>query len=210
MIGIGVEGSDEQPCDIKINDKSISVAWIWERADKNEFQLTGYAHKGRQEEAIKVKDIRDTLMLGKILEDCPDDLRGVSCLVFRVFRGQSDSSCLWSDEVRVASGYHSLYIRTPNRWMRERGQSEVIKVPHNYGDCCFCGMEVVEKIAEPEYRWKGRLCHIEGVPASACRQCGEKHFTAQVSEAIDGSVEAKEIKRTTSVPVKGYMSVEVI
>lgn len=86
----------------------------------------------------------------------------------------------------------------------------MIKVPHNYGDCCFCGMEVVEKIVELEYRWKGRLCLLWRVPAGACQRCGEKYFTAQVSEAIDGSVEAKEIKRTISVPVKEYMPVEVI
>jgi hypothetical protein len=35
----------------------ISVAWIRERANKNEFQLTGHAHKERQEEVIKTKDV---------------------------------------------------------------------------------------------------------------------------------------------------------
>ena len=69
---------------------------------------------------------------------------------------------------------------------------------------------MVEKIVELEYRWKGRLYIIDGVPAGVCQQCGEKYFTAQVSEAIDRSVEAKEIKRTVSVPVKEYMPVEAI
>jgi YgiT-type zinc finger domain-containing protein len=83
-------------------------------------------------------------------------------------------------------------------------------MPHNYGDCYFCGGEVVERVIELEYRWKGRLYIIEDVPAGICQQCGEKYFTAQVSEAIDRSVEAKEIKRTVSVPVKKYMAVEAI
>jgi len=43
----------------------------------------------------------------------------------------------------------------------------------------------MEKIIELEYKWKGRLYVIEGVPAGICQQCGEKYFTAQVSEAID-------------------------
>jgi YgiT-type zinc finger domain len=94
--------------------------------------------------------------------------------------------------------------------MKEPGQSEVIKMPHNYGDCYFCGGEVVEKIVELEYRWKGQLYIIEGVPVGVCQQCGEKYFTAQVSEAIDRSVKAKDIKRTVSVPVKKYMPVEAI
>jgi len=56
---------------------------------------------------------------------------------------------------------------------------------HNYGDCYFCGGEVVERVIELEYKWKGQLYIIEGVPVGICQQCGEKYFTAQVSEAID-------------------------
>ena len=83
-------------------------------------------------------------------------------------------------------------------------------MPHNYGDCYFCGGEVVEMVIELEYRLKGRLYIIEDVPAGICQQCGEKYFTAHVSEAIDRSVEAKEIKRTVSIPVKKYMAVGAI
>ena len=56
---------------------------------------------------------------------------------------------------------------------------------HNYGDCYFCGGEIVERVIELEYRRKGRLYIIERVPVGICQQCGEKYFTAQVSEAID-------------------------
>jgi len=66
---------------------------------------------------------------------------------------------------------------------------------HNYGDCYFCGGEVVEAVIEHEYRWKGQLYIIEGVPVGICPQCGEKYFTAPVSEAIDRIVEAKEISQ---------------
>ena len=56
---------------------------------------------------------------------------------------------------------------------------------HNYGDCYFCGGEIVERVIELEYRRKGRLYIIEGGPVGICQQCGEKYFTALVSEAID-------------------------
>jgi YgiT-type zinc finger domain-containing protein len=104
-------------------------------------------------------------------------------------------------------------------WIRERAntsefqlteQSEVIKMSHNYGDCYFCGGEVVEKVIELEYRWKGRLYIIEGVPVGVCQQCGEKYFTAQVSETIDRIVEAKEIKKTVRIPVKEFKPVEAL
>ena len=96
-------------------------------------------------------------------------------------------------------------------WIRNRAtKNEVIKMSHNYGDCYFCGGEVVEKVIELEYRWKGRLYLIEGVPVGVCQQCGEKYFTAQVSEAIDRVVEAKEIKRIVSIPVKEFKPVEAL
>jgi hypothetical protein len=52
-----MEGSDEPPYDIEIGDKSISVSWIRERANKKKFQLTGHAHKERQEEVIETIDV---------------------------------------------------------------------------------------------------------------------------------------------------------
>ena len=79
---------------------------------------------------------------------------------------------------------------------------------HNYGDCYFGGGEIVERVIELEYRRKGRLYIIERVPVGICQQCGEKYFTALVSEAIDRIVEAKEIKRTVSIPVKEFKPVE--
>ena len=73
---------------------------------------------------------------------------------------------------------------------------------HNYGDCYFCGGEVTEKIIELEFRWKGQLYILEGVPTGICQQCGEKYFTAEVSKAIDRAVESGEVKRIANVPVK--------
>jgi YgiT-type zinc finger domain-containing protein len=90
------------------------------------------------------------------------------------------------------------------------GQSELIMMSHNYGDCYFCGGEIVERVIELEYRWKGRLYIIEGVPVGICQQCGEKYFTAQVSEAIDRIVEAKGIKRTVNIPVKEFKPIEAL
>jgi len=94
--------------------------------------------------------------------------------------------------------------------MEEPGQSGVIRMSHNYGDCYFCGGEVVERVIELEYKWKGQLYIIEGVPVGICQQCGEKYFTAPVSEAIDRIVDAKGIKRTVSIPVKEFKPVEAL
>ena len=76
-----------------------------------------------------------------------------------------------------------------------------MREPHNYGDCYFCGGEVKEQVIEIEFRWKGNLYLVEGVPTGVCQQCGEKYFTAEVSKAIDRSIEEGNVKRTVEIPV---------
>ncbi len=102
---------------------SISVGWIRERANKNEFQLTGHAHEERQEEVIKTKEIRDALMKGEILENYSDDPRGPSCLVLGYSRGRA---------IHVVCGQTkgdwllviTVYIPRPPKWINERTRAK--------------------------------------------------------------------------------------
>lgn len=73
--------------------------------------------------------------------------------------------------------------------------------PHEYGDCYFCGGQVVEKVIELDFRWQGKPYILEGVPAGVCQQCGEKYFTAKVSQAIDRAIKSGKVKRLAQVPV---------
>lgn len=59
----------------------LNAEWIKQKATKNEFQLSGHAHKERQEEAINTWEIREALMECEILESYPKDPKGPSCLV---------------------------------------------------------------------------------------------------------------------------------
>jgi YgiT-type zinc finger domain-containing protein len=66
----------------------------------------------------------------------------------------------------------------------------------------FLRGEVKEKVIEVEFRWKGKLYILEGVPTGVCQQSGEKYFTVQVSEAIDRSInQRRNVKRTVEIPV---------
>jgi len=60
---------------------AIHIDWIIEKARKNEFQLSGHAHKERQEEDIYAWEIREALINCEILENYPKDPKGPSCLV---------------------------------------------------------------------------------------------------------------------------------
>lgn len=59
----------------------MKADWIREAAGKNQFQLTEHAHDERQQEPIKVEEIKEALINCEILEDYSDDPRGASCLV---------------------------------------------------------------------------------------------------------------------------------
>jgi YgiT-type zinc finger domain-containing protein len=59
----------------------------------------------------------------------------------------------------------------------------------------------IEKVIEIEFKWKGRLYVVEGVPTGVCQQCGEKYFTSEVSSAIDQSVKEGNVKRMVDIPV---------
>jgi len=78
-----------------------------------------------------------------------------------------------------------------------------------YGDCYYCGGEVLEREVELDFRWGGRLFIIERVPTGVCQQCGEKFFTAAVSEEFDRLVKSARIDRTVEVPVKIFQKAGV-
>jgi hypothetical protein len=112
--------------DIEIGDKSIGIGWIRKRANKNEFQLTGHAHKERQEEVIKTKEIREALMKGEILENYPDDPRGPSCLVL----GYSGDRVIHVVCGRTKGDWLlviTVYIPRPPKWINERTRAKEAK-----------------------------------------------------------------------------------
>ena len=75
---------------------------------------------------------------------------------------------------------------------------------HQYGDCYYCGGQVTEQGITVDFRWKGQLYCFENVPVGVCEQCGEKYFTAEVSENLDRLVQSPVVHRTVTVPVKNY------
>lgn len=73
-----------------------------------------------------------------------------------------------------------------------------------YGDCYYCGGEVLEREVDLDFRWGGRLFIIERVPTGVCQQCGERFFTAAVSEELDRLAQSTRVDRMIEVPVKGF------
>ncbi len=71
-----------------------------------------------------------------------------------------------------------------------------------YGDCWYCGGEVIEQSQTIDYRYHGKLYILENIPTGVCTQCGEKFFTAEVSKKMEATVIGTEHPQiTTPIPV---------
>lgn len=68
--------------------------------------------------------------------------------------------------------------------------------------CPVCGGVLEETTIQLDFRYKGHLVVIEGVPALVCRNCGEQIISAATSRAID-TLLASDTRpiREISVPV---------
>lgn len=56
---------------------------------------------------------------------------------------------------------------------------------NTYGDCTYCGGEVVEKKIDYDYRRSNQLMVVSNAPAGVCRQCGEKYFRPEILRKMD-------------------------
>ena len=52
-------------------------------------------------------------------------------------------------------------------------------------DCTYCGGEVVEQTIDYDYPRQKNLMIVTNVPASVCRQYGEKYFKPHVLKRMD-------------------------
>ena len=95
----------------------MDIAWIRTQVRQEVYEVTAHAEEERQADKISIEEIEQALLTGKVLEECPDDPRGPSCLVLghgregypiHVVCGQTPSKRL-----RIVT----IYIPTPPKWI---------------------------------------------------------------------------------------------
>lgn len=73
------------------------------------------------------------------------------------------------------------------------------------GVCPTCGGTLEEREIQLDFRHKGRLVVVEGVPAQVCRDCGERLVSGATSRAIDALLESgAKPAREITVPVLSF------
>jgi YgiT-type zinc finger domain-containing protein len=77
-----------------------------------------------------------------------------------------------------------------------------------YGDCYYCGGEIIEKPDMVDYRISSELYILENIPTGICVQCGEKFFKAEVLKYIEKAVREKNrIVREVRIPILDFAGV---
>ena len=77
-----------------------------------------------------------------------------------------------------------------------------------YGDCSFCGGDVVHRNVELDYRYKGKLYIFKNVPAGVCSQCGEKYLAAPIAKKIEHTIHTKQDWNEIKVPMVNFERTE--
>ncbi|MBI2334719.1 type II toxin-antitoxin system MqsA family antitoxin [Candidatus Daviesbacteria bacterium] len=71
--------------------------------------------------------------------------------------------------------------------------------------CYFCQGKTKIKNINVDFRWGDKLFVVENVPVEVCGQCGERYYSAEVSQKLDNLVKRGSIvqkpHQTLEVPV---------
>lgn len=75
--------------------------------------------------------------------------------------------------------------------------------PTPFGPCHRCGEAVVERLADHEYRVRGKILMIfENVPVGVCEGCGERVLRAETAKRMEALAQRRVAPgKTKFVPV---------
>jgi len=99
------------------------------------------------------------------------------------------------------------YVPSPPVWKDaiNRGDTRGTFMSAGLRSCYFCGGPLKDiTVGNFDYRFEGQLYVIKKVPASLCRQCGEKYLSAEVARKITERIAAREYIGKEEVHVVEY------
>ena len=71
--------------------------------------------------------------------------------------------------------------------------------------CEFCDGEMEQRRVPARFRYKGQMIHVEYVPASVCRRCGEQYYDASVYKRLETIAQQSErIQRVITFPLTAF------
>ncbi|UFP93582.1 DUF4258 domain-containing protein [Gloeobacter morelensis] len=101
----------------------MDLQQIWLKLERREYLLSSHADRARQEDNLTVKQIKQALLDGTILEQYPDTGRGESCLLVG-FAGSTPIHAVCGcrgDQLVIITVYIPKPPKFIDPWTRARG-----------------------------------------------------------------------------------------
>ena len=143
---------------------------------------------------ISVQELRDSIMVGKVIEDYPDDKYGPSCLILGFTTDGRPIHVQCSHPSRSLIKIVTLYEPDPSLWIDYEQGSDM---PREMQEETFVEQEVTYTLEVQD-----RFIIIEHVPARVSLQTGERFFSPDTVEQLQTIVwDEKAPSRVIETPV---------
>ncbi len=191
-------------------DVKAILDWIRTRVNENQYFNSEHIVRYLTQRIFSIRDIRQVLLSGIILEIHSHPLRSPAFLVL----GYSNDEAIHvactrdkDDNLIILYAYHPSLPTWENEKIRTqvKGQSMDATKDVKQRKCFFCNSEIEPiTVGNFDFRWEGDLYVIKKVPAGLCVQCGEKYISAEASEKIVAKIENEACIEKDEVRVFDY------
>ena len=187
-----------------------TMDWIRRKVSENDYYHSEHIVRYLTQRIFSIKDIRQVLLSGSILETHSHPLRCHAFLVLGYIENQAIHVACTKDRDENLVILYAYHPSLPT-WKDEKTRAEVKdqlmdeKQDAKQRKCFFCNSEIEPiVVGNFDFRWEGDLYVIKKVPAGLCIQCGEKYISAEASEKIVAKIEKEAFIKKDEVRVFDY------
>jgi YgiT-type zinc finger domain-containing protein len=168
---------------------------IRERVRRGDFEFSQHAVDQSIVRHISVREIKEAIVDGEIIEAYPDDKYGPSCLIFGKTTVGRAIHVQCSDTSRPIVKIITVYEPDQALWLEFKVRRVCMK-------CDICRSPMREEMVTYTIQLDEKLVVVEHVPAKVCTQCGERLYSPDTVERLQTTAwEQRSPSRVLQAPV---------
>lgn len=167
------------------------IVAIRNKIENDEFEFSRHATDQSVLRNIKVDEIRQAFLNGKIIEDYPDDKYGQSCLILGYTKNNRALHIQCSYPSRSLIKIITIYEPSAQEWIDDKNEGKYKMVRKE---------QLVEQKVTYSIFMDDKFYIIENVPARVNRDTGEQYFSPGTVEKIHNIIHSqpKPVKTITT------------
>ncbi len=167
------------------------IDWIKEKTKACDYNISEHIIRDFLTKKITIREIEEAIANSRIIEIHTRPEKGSSALVLG-YAGEKPIHIMCADDQEGRLLILFAYVPSLPMWEDpvNRVKQGDKHMEENLKKCFFCGGKIEPiKVGNFDYRLKGQLYVVKGIPAGLCVQCGEKYITAKASMKITRLIE---------------------